>query len=133
MLEAFHNVVLAYNPKRFAFQNQAYVARMQLAVLDYNAHLQRDTAKNKKGEIVYQRKYRKQTKKWDVTPVRTKKEYRYIDELKKEITKQQEHSIQTTRSKPALPDNHPSNIQATIGHVPPCNTKELAAKKLSRF
>ena len=46
---------------------------MQLAVLDYNAHLQRDTAKNKMGGIVYQRQYHKQMKKWDVTPVWTKK------------------------------------------------------------
>ena len=106
---------------------------MQLAMLDYNAHLERETAKNRQGEIVYQRKYRKQTKKWDVTPVRTKKEYKYMDELKKEITKQREHSGLTTRSKPGLPDSHPNNIQATIGHVPPCNTKELAEKKLSRF
>ena len=56
-----------------------------------------------------------------------------MDELKKEITKQREHSVQTTRSKPTLPDNHPSNIQATIGHVPPCNTKELAAKNFQDF
>ena len=104
---------------------------MQLAVLDYNAHLQWKIAENKQGEIVYQRKYRKQTKKWDVTPVQTKK-YKYMDKLKKEIMKQREHSVET-RSKPALPDNHPNNIQATIGHVPPSNTKELAAKKLSRF
>ena len=100
---------------------------MQLAVLDYNAHLERETAKNRQGENVYQRKYRKQTKKWDVTPAWTKKEYKYMDELKKEITKQRKHSGLTTRSKPALPD---SNIQ---GHVPPCNTKELAEKNFQDF
>lgn len=133
MLEAFHNVVLVYNPKRFAFQNQAYVARMQLAVLDYNAHLQREIAKNKQGGVVYQRKYRKQTKKWDVTPVRTKKEYKYMDKLKLEIMDQRVHSVQTTRSKPVLPDNHPKYIQTTIGQVPPSNTKELAAKNFQDF
>ena len=114
----------------FVIRNQAYVARMQLAVLDYNDHLQQEIAKNKQGEVVYQRKYRKQTKKWDVTPVRTKKEYKYMDKLKLEIMDQRVHSIQTTRSKRVLPVNYPNYIQTTIGHLPPSNTKELAAKKL---
>ena len=69
---------------------------MQLAMLDYDAHLEQETAKNRQGEIVYQRKYRKQTKKWDVTPIRNKKEYKCMDELKKETTKQREHSGLTT-------------------------------------
>jgi len=34
-----------------------------------------------KGEQRYHRKYRKQSKKRDVTPVKTKKEYKYIPEL----------------------------------------------------
>ena len=56
-----------------------------------------------------------------------------MDKLKLEIMDQRVHSVQTTRSKKALPDNHPNYIQTTIGYVPTSNTKELAAKKLSRF
>ena len=62
-------------------RNEAYLARTQLAVLDHNSHCDRQVATTTKGEQRYHRKYRKQSKKWDVTPVKTKKEYKYIPEL----------------------------------------------------
>ena len=75
-LESFHNVILPYAPKKAAFsknikyvdfmhiiynfRNQSYQARIQLSVLDYNAHINRNKAKNKEGDIIYARKFRKQ-------------------------------------------------------------------------
>ena len=38
---------------------------MQLAVLDHNAHIDRAQYKNRSGDEVYYRKYRKASKSWD--------------------------------------------------------------------
>ena len=62
-------------------RNQAYQAQVQLAVLDYNAHIGRDKAKNKAGDIIYNKKFRKQTKKWDATPALKEKQFAYISKL----------------------------------------------------
>ena len=58
---------------------------MQLAVLDHNAHTGRRQYQNKDGENMFQRKYRKSSKQWDVTPVTEKKKYDYIPKLMEEI------------------------------------------------
>lgn len=46
----------------FLCRNQAYISHIQLAVLDHNHHINRETRRNKSGEVMYQRKYRKQSK-----------------------------------------------------------------------
>ena len=48
-------------------RQQAYEAQVQFAILDRNAHKERGHARNKDGDIIYHRKYRKQSKKWDVS------------------------------------------------------------------
>ena len=65
----------------FAYRNESYVACIQLAILDHNFHNQREKWMNKKGEVMYQRKYRKQSKKWDVTLLLAPKKYNYIPDL----------------------------------------------------
>ena len=102
-------------------------------MIDYNVHVERPIARNKGGDIIYHRKYRKQTKKWDVTPVRYPKNYCYMKDLVAEIFRLREESDQTTRSKVALISNHPCNIQLTIGHVQPPETSEILSTKQSRF
>ena len=81
--ESFHNLILAYVPKRHAYQ---YVTHRSLrylsyyfvgiklsstytiAVLDNNAYCLRDQACNKAGAAIHVCKFRKQSKKWDITP-----------------------------------------------------------------
>ena len=115
------------------FRNESYTARIRLAVIDYNAHVERPIATNKEGEVIYHRKYRKQTKKWDITPVRCQKKYSYMKDLVAEILRLREESDQITRSKVALISIHPRNIQLTIGHVQPPETSEILSNKQSRF
>ena len=50
------------------YRNEVYNARIQLAVLDHNLHAKRGMARNSNGHQIYSQRYRKQTKKWDVTP-----------------------------------------------------------------
>ena len=66
-------------------RNTSYHARIQLAVLDYNFHSDRGQAQRKSGELMFARKFRKQTKKWDTTPTLKKKTYEYIPGLLKDI------------------------------------------------
>ena len=84
------------------FRNESYTARIRLAVIDYNAHVERPIATNKEGEIINHRKYRKQTKKWDITPVCCQKKYSYMKNLVAEIVRLREESDQITRSKVVL-------------------------------
>ena len=65
------------------------MARVQLAVLDHNAHLERAAATNIRGEQLYHRKYRKQSKMWDATPLKDRKGYKYIPEVMVTIFDQQ--------------------------------------------
>lgn len=114
-------------------RDRAYLTRIQLAVLDHNAHLQRKGATNSKGEQIYQRKYRKQSKKWDVTPLKEDKQYSYIDEMMLAVFEEQKKTcIPLKRSLP-LPDEHPQNIQGTIAHTQPNNTSDIVKNKKSRY
>ena len=71
---SFWIIIIFYDS---VYRNQSYHTRIQLAVLDHNAHLHRQIAENKKGEPMHSRKFRKQTKKWDTTPTLTMKKYEY--------------------------------------------------------
>ena len=106
---------------------------MRLAVIDYNAHVEREVARNREGDIIYHRKYRKQTKKWDVTPVRCRKDYTYMNELIKDILKLREETDSSSRSRVPIASNHPRHIQLTIGLNAPPDTQSIVINKQSRF
>jgi len=77
---SMHLICLLCLLKWLFVRNQSYNARIQLAVLDYNAHLDHGQAKNKEGNVIYNRKFQKQTKKWDATPSLVSKKYnRFIE------------------------------------------------------
>ena len=106
---------------------------MQLAVLDHNAHIERAAATNSKGEQIYHRKYRKQSKKWDATPVKDTKDYKYILELMAAIFEQRKKSADTLKRTICLPDHHSVNIHYTIAHTQPGDTVDIVRNKRSRF
>ena len=147
-LESFHNLMLAYVPKRHAYQyvtytslmylyaifrNQAYQARIQLAVLDNNAHCLREPAHSRDGTAIHARKFRKQSKKWDVTPVKKSKEYSYVNKIIQEIQKQRHDSCESLKKKRPLSPSNPYHIQHTIGDSDPPSTSTIIENKRSRF
>lgn len=115
------------------YRNQAYHARIQLAVLDHNNHLDRQEAHNRDGRVIYARKFRKQTKKWDAAPVMNNKEYTYIPQLLKEIERQRFVADSGTKRKRLLPSNHPARIRNSIGNTDPEPTESIVQAKKSRF
>ena len=82
---------------------------------------------------MHHRKYRKQSKKWDVTPLLMPKQYQYIPELLSVISKERENSSFALKHKDPVLTAHPSTIQKTIAHKPPEDTDELVAKKRTCF
>ena len=62
--------------------------------------------------------HRKQSKKWDVTPVLIPKEYKYIPQLEV-IFAERGNSSSHMKQKDTLPADHPGRIQRTIAHVAP--------------
>ena len=114
-------------------RNQVYRAQVQLAVLDHNAHAGREVAKNEKGEQIYHRKYRKQTKKWDATATKQIKEFTYSTELMDTIMAERKTSCAPLKRRRHVDDDNPTNIQATIAHIAPLHTQDIVTNKRSRF
>ena len=111
--------------------DSGYRARVQLAVLDHNAHIgQNPRQYSETREYQYHQLYRKQTKNWDVVKVMEAKEYKYIPELLGEILKYWHESTLTMRSRSS---SHPAHIQPTIAHTQPPNTCVIVNNKKSRF
>lgn len=106
---------------------------MQLAVLDHNFHTSRKPYTNKSGEPVFHRKYRKASKKWDITPAMEAKEYLYIPTLMDDILKCRKESSFSMKHKESLPAEHPAHIQMTIRHKQPPSTVDFRQQKSSRF
>jgi len=104
-----------------------------LAVLDNNAHCTRDLACNKAGAVIHARKYRKQSKKWDATTVKKRKEYFYISKIIEAIEKQRCNYSGPLKKKRPIPQADPSHIQATIGDSQPSSTSTIVQNKRSRF
>ena len=101
--------------------------------MDYNAHLDREKAKNKCGDVIYNRKFRKQTKKWDATPSLVNKKYNYIPDLLKEIETVHIQSTNNLKKGQPSPYDHPTSIARTIGNSQPGSTNEIVQRKQSRF
>ena len=114
-------------------RNQGYEARVKLAVLDHNAHLERRHLTKPDGTKIYHRKYRKQTKKWDITPVLESKKYDYIPELMNNIRLLRSLTTLPLHRKRVLEEDHPARKQSTIAHIAPSPTNELVVNKRSRF
>jgi len=110
------------------FAHEAYETRIELAVLDHNAHVKRNFAKNRQGEVIYHRKYCKQSKKWDITPTLEQKKFDYIPDIIQEVEREREQNNGKIK-KNVLRSDHPALIQPTIGHTVPLPTSELAVKK----
>ena len=102
-------------------------------MLDHNAHVGREVATNKSGEQIYHRKYRKQTKKWDVTPTKQMKKYKYATELMDVVITERKSFCAPLKRPRHVDSDNPTNIQATIAHTEPLHTKDIISNKRSRF
>ena len=61
-IESFSSMLTKYAPKRLAFEFCYSIACIALAALDHNMHLFQRHARNKKGELLYKRKYSRRSR-----------------------------------------------------------------------
>ena len=131
-LEAYHSHRLMYAPKRFGFSYEGLFARSLFAAIDHNHHLHRKQARNKRGELVYSRRWSKRAKRWKVVIVKEQKNYSYLPlmcaEVLKEVSKQPMKKVQ-----PLTYEHDPKKIAPTIASLPAPPTSELVKEHLSRF
>ena len=113
------------------FRDSAYRARIQLAVLDHNAHISHSPKQhNSSHEFLYHRRYRKQTRQWDVVKVLETKEFKYIPEMFEEVLRFWQQSSFSMKKRSTT---QPSHVIRTIAHIPPPDTCTIVANKISRF
>ncbi|XP_049428865.1 uncharacterized protein LOC125886583 [Epinephelus fuscoguttatus] len=130
-LETFHNHILMYAGKRFAFSSAVYEARTLLAALDYNHHNTRPPMLTKEGNRVYQKIYNKKSSRSSLYTIKSHKSYSYIPDLQRAITRRR------LMSGKGVPRKRTSREEDTgrFGLLPPVEpptTEELLQSQVSR-
>ncbi|XP_061188092.1 uncharacterized protein LOC133196180 [Saccostrea echinata] len=77
----YSHTLLHYCPKQVSFGFDSYVIRNQLAVIDYNHHLDREIQQAKDGTSVPVVQFSRKTKQWVAYDRRVAKCYTYIPDL----------------------------------------------------
>ncbi|XP_077092408.1 uncharacterized protein LOC143744606 [Siphateles boraxobius] len=130
-LESFQNHILMYASKRFAFSPPVYEARVLLAALDYNYHLDRPIQKRADGTEMYRRVYKKNAKQYSVYARKTPKSYSYIGELQTLVVRcRLESGSGIPRTRTLRPDD-PRRL-GLLPPVPPPPTAELVQRQVRR-
>ncbi|XP_069135269.1 uncharacterized protein [Argopecten irradians] len=132
-LENFHENILMYAAKRFAYSYPMYKARNQLAAIDYQKHKDRQHAKTKSGEPMYARKYSKRNKNWSAVPIKEPKQYKYVADILRNALDALERHEGPLPTRFPLEESDPRQLKRTIAEVSPIPTKELVLLKKSRF
>ncbi|KAK3712223.1 hypothetical protein QZH41_009768 [Actinostola sp. cb2023] len=127
-LESFNSMMLKYAPKRNAFSNEAFSARVELAALDNNFHLFRRVIPERGKKT-----YSKRSKNWKIQSVKEEKSYKYWLLLGSRILKRRVDDKEAVTRHIEVPANHPKNIAPSIAMRAAPPTEELLQAKRSRF
>ena len=128
-LEAYHNMLLKYCPKRKHYHYPGMLARLQLAVLDHNNNLGRKPLRIKKGPKKGQEQvklqFSKRTRTWVTKMIKEKKDHAYLVEIMKTILRMKSGEIQLEPVNiPELPKN--------VAPIPRPSKEEVMAQKYSQ-
>ncbi|XP_070191418.1 uncharacterized protein [Littorina saxatilis] len=132
-LEVFHQHLLMYAGKRFAYTPPVYEARILLAAMDHNTHAGRPLATSKDGRKKYHRCFNKKTGRWSVFPVKVPKTYHHIPALKLRIMEMRLQDPLPLHRKKPLAQEDPRRLSTHLAATSPPPTSELVAQKKSRF
>lgn len=132
-LETFHEHILMYCAKRFAYTHPVYKARNYLAVIDYQHHKNRPELKNKKGETRLHRVFCKKTNNWTCYTQKTPKKYEYIADLLRSMIEHFMASDVPLSAPQELSPTDPRKQKRTLAPVSPPPTRTLFELKKSRF
>ncbi|XP_048768864.2 uncharacterized protein LOC125675325 [Ostrea edulis] len=132
-VENFNNLILMYSGKRFAYSPPVYRARSQLAALDYNAHMDRETKRKPDGTIQQHRTFNKKSGRWSVTPVKVEKSYEHVSKLMTNIVVARISDEEGMSHPVVLGVDDPRRLSKTIAPTEPKPTIQLQQEKVSRF
>ncbi|XP_022339797.1 uncharacterized protein LOC111134747 [Crassostrea virginica] len=132
-LESFHNHLLMYSSKRYAYTPPVYRARCILAALDYNENVDRQPIINKDGTVRLQRTYNKKSGRWTVYPVKEKKKYTHVISLFTRVLEKRVEDREGFYGRLELEEGDPRRISKTIAPTLPPPSAQLAEEKKSRF
>ncbi|XP_014666614.1 PREDICTED: uncharacterized protein LOC106808411 [Priapulus caudatus] len=132
-LEVFHNHILMYCAKRFAYTPPVYRARNLLAALDHNVHLDRPLLKNKEGSVVYARHYNKKSGRWTAYPRKIRKTYPHIRTLIRQALLRRLTDKVGMRGQRVLSADDPRRLSANLAPIAPPATSQLVEQHVSRF
>ncbi|KAH3843922.1 hypothetical protein DPMN_117457 [Dreissena polymorpha] len=131
-LETFHEHILMYAAKRFAYTHPVYKARNYLACLDYQAHKERKVLTDKDGKPRQHRKYSKRGHKYTTFAVKEKKTYTYVPNMIHKVVQHFAVCAEPLTAPVKMSPTDPRKKRKTLGSpdTPP-PTSSLA--KQSRF
>ena len=112
---------------------EAYIATIQLAIIDHNFHVGRERHISTSNEPQYRRVHRKSSKKWDAVPVLEKKSYSYLLPLCVSVVESYQKFEGRLIDPITKPADHPEKISSTIACTAPPPTSSIAKNKRSRF
>ena len=118
------------------FRPPGYLMRMQLTAIDYTENKNRDFARDKEGNMRFQKLYNKKTKMWRPVPIKVPKSFIYmrgifIDMLQRRID-HRKNNVAMHRKK-RMDEFDPRNIRHTIAPVSPESIRVLVENRQSRF
>lgn len=122
-----------YSGKRFAYSSPVYLARNQLAALDYNANVDREVKRKMDGTFHQHRTFNKKSGRWSVSPVKVDKSYDHIHILQERIVEARRIDQQGIRHSVLLDADDRRHLGRTIAPTDPKPTAELQREKISRF
>uniref|UniRef100_A0A8W8M4P9 Uncharacterized protein n=1 Tax=Magallana gigas TaxID=29159 RepID=A0A8W8M4P9_MAGGI len=132
-LESYHNHMLMYSSKRYAYTPPVYRARSILAALDYNENVNREPIMNRDGTIRLQRTYNKKSGRWSVYPVKERKKYDHVSILLQKVLEKQIADREGFHGQLKLEEDDQRRISKTIAPIIPPPSIQLAEEKKSRF
>lgn len=127
-LEGFHQHLLMYCAKRFAYSPPVYRARNLLAALDHNNNCERAVQLNKDGTTRYHRTYNKKSGRWSVHPCRVSKSYSYIQNILLSALKLRLEDRISMSRKVELAESDRRRISKALAAEQPPPTQELVEK-----
>ena len=110
------------------YNDQIYLLKIIIAIIDHNHHIERECRQSKSGEIQHHRVWKRRSNNLDAVPRKVKKDYAYVPEILLLIFRYHEQMDQPLHSIMGK-----KRLGSTITPEPPPSTAEIVKRKKSRL
>ncbi|KAG0438241.1 hypothetical protein HPB47_017097 [Ixodes persulcatus] len=130
-LEAFHAVLIHFDPKSVSYRYDGLLGRTCIAALHYNCNADRKVRLTEDGEDKHALKFSRARKHWTIVPVMEDTKFGYIQKLLTGLFEHIERYPTFAAAKEALPKQKRSTLGSTLAQKPDLET--AVATHQSRF